>query len=60
LSYSETTLAQVGVLNPVPNGNDGGIWGAGPAVDADGNVYLLTGNGTFDSKLDSSAFPSSC
>ena len=60
LSYSETTLAQVGVLNLVPNGNDGGIWaaGSGPAVDADGNVYLLTGNGTFDGTLDASGFPS--
>ena len=60
LSYSETTLAQAGVLNLIPNGNDGGIWaaGSGPAVDADGNVYLLTGNGTFDVALDSSGFPS--
>ena len=29
LAYNETTLAQVGVLNVVPNGNDGGIWSAG-------------------------------
>ena len=44
LSYSETTLAQVGVLNVVPNGNDGGIWsaGSGPAVDANGNISLST------------------
>ena len=59
LSYNETTLAQVGVLNLVPNGNDGGIWGAGsgPAVDSDGNVFLLTGNGTFDTTLNASGFP---
>ncbi len=60
LSYNETNLQQVGVLNLIPNGNDGGIWGAGsgPAVDASGNVYLLTGNGTFDAALNSSGFPS--
>lgn len=60
LSYNESTLAQAGVLNLVPNGNDAGIWaaGSGPAADANGNVYLLTGNGTFDVTLDASGFPS--
>ncbi|HXS98725.1 MAG TPA: hypothetical protein VN736_29215 [Candidatus Limnocylindrales bacterium] len=60
LSYDEKTLAQRGVLNLAPNGNDGGIWasGAGPAADANGNVYLLTGNGTFDVALTASGFPS--
>ena len=60
LAYNERTLAQVGVLNLIPNGNDGGIWsaGSGPAVDADGNVFLLTGNGTFDTTLSASGFPS--
>jgi len=60
LSYSETTLQRVGVLNLIPNGNDGGIWaaGSGPAVDAGGNLFLLTGNGTFDVALNSSGFPS--
>src|SRR5437588_835281 len=53
ISYSETTLAQVNVLNLTPNGNDGALWnaGAGPAADGSGNVYVLTGNGTFDSTL---------
>jgi len=59
LSYSETTLAQVGVLNVVPNGSDGGIWsaGSGPAADANGNIYALIGNGTFDTTLNTSGFP---
>jgi uncharacterized repeat protein (TIGR01451 family) len=59
LSYNETSLAQVGVLNLEPNGKDGGIWsaGSGPAADGNGNLYLLTGNGTFDTTL-ASGFPS--
>ena len=33
-----------------PNANLGGIWGSGNGVEADtlGNVYTVTGNGTFD------------
>jgi hypothetical protein len=58
IGYSESTLAQTGVLNLTPNGSDGGIWmaGGGPAADAAGNLYLLMGNGTFDTAL-SSGFP---
>ena len=61
MGYSATTLAQTTVLNLTPNGNDGAIWmaGAGPAADSAGNVYLLDGNGTFDSTLNSGGFPSS-
>jgi hypothetical protein len=60
IGYNESTLAQVSVLDLTPNGSDGGIWmsGAGPAADANGNIYLLTGNGTFDTTL-SQGFPSS-
>jgi hypothetical protein len=60
IGYSEATLKQAGVLNLIPNGNDGGIWaaGSGPAADASGNVFLLTGNGTFDATLNASGFPS--
>jgi len=59
LGYSETSLNQVGVLNVVPNGNDGGIWsaGSGPAADANGNIFVLIGNGTFDPVLNPSGFP---
>ncbi len=58
IGYNETTLAQTTVLNLIPNGNDGGIWsaGSGPQADAAGNVYLPTGNGTFDTTL-SGGFP---
>src|SRR2546429_682866 len=60
MAYSADTLAQTGVLNLVPNGSDGGIWMAGtaPAADAAGNIYIILGNGTFDTLLDSSGLPS--
>jgi hypothetical protein len=60
MGYNATTLAQVNVLNLTPNGSEGGIWaaGSGPAVDANGNIYLLTGNGTFDTTLTGGGFPS--
>ncbi len=43
-------LQQVAVLTSTPNSQAGGIWASGgaPAVDANGNVYVSTGNGEFD------------
>lgn len=60
MAYDPATLAQTSVLNVTPNGSRGAIWmaGAGPAADATGNVYLLDGNGTFDTTLDAGGFPS--
>jgi hypothetical protein len=60
IAYSADTLQQTGVLNLVPNGNEGGIWmsGAAPAVDAAGNIYIIVGNGDFDSNLNNAGFPS--
>jgi hypothetical protein len=59
MSYSADTLHQTKVLNLVPNGNEGGIWMAGtaPAADASGNIYLIVGNGDFDTSLNGSGFP---
>jgi chitodextrinase len=50
ISYNASTLAQDAALNLTPNGALGGIWmsGGGPAADSSGNIYLATGNGTFD------------
>lgn len=49
--YNATNVAQqVGAFNATPNGGLGGFWdgGGGPSVDAQGNLYFQTGNGTFD------------
>jgi hypothetical protein len=50
IGYDAQTLSPVFVFNTSPNGTRGGIWMAGgaPAVDDSGNLYLATGNGTFD------------
>ncbi len=50
MAYDAQTLAQKAVLNVNPDGTEAGIWLAdtGPAVDAEGNLFVPTGNGTFD------------
>ena len=59
IGYNENTLAQTTVLNVTPNGNEGSFWsaGAGPAADANGNIFALVANGTFDTTLNASGFP---
>jgi outer membrane protein assembly factor BamB len=49
-AYSAAHLRFQAVFNATPNGSEGAIWEAGdaPAVDGKGNVFVLTGNGTFD------------
>src|SRR5580692_10886680 len=50
IAYDPQTLTQKAVLNVNPDGSEGGIWlsDTGPAVDSEGNLYVPTGNGTFD------------
>jgi outer membrane protein assembly factor BamB len=51
IAFDSDTLRQ---LDPVfcttLGGEMGGIWqaGSGPAADAQGNIYIMTGNGSFD------------
>jgi len=49
LGYDTTTLQQVMAFVATPNGEGAGVWQAngGPAADADGNIYIVTGDGTF-------------
>jgi Immunoglobulin domain len=61
ISYAESSLARNGVLNIAANSSAGpAIWmaGGGPAVDASGNIYLLSANGAFETTLDANGFPS--
>jgi hypothetical protein len=50
IGFDAQTLSPVAVFNDTPNGSEGGIWMAAgaPAVDDNGNLYVSTGNGTFD------------
>ena len=50
MAYDAQTLAQRSVLNVNPDGSEAGIWLAdsGPAADSEGNLYVPTGNGTFN------------
>ncbi len=51
-AYNATNLSQrPAVYNSTPNGGQGGFWqgGGGPSVDAEGNLFLQTGNGSVDS-----------
>jgi hypothetical protein len=59
MSYNESTLAQTSVLDVTPNGSEGAIWmaGSGLAADANGFIYFLDGNGTFDASLNKAGFP---
>jgi len=54
ISYNAGTLAQEAIFNDSPNGNRGGIWmgGSGPAADPAGNIYLATGNGSWNGTTD--------
>ncbi len=46
--YDAHTLQLKNLYNDTPSGEAGGIWesGQGPAADAQGNLYVVTGNGT--------------
>jgi len=66
IAYNQSTLVQAGALNvgPGSSGNSPetvgpGIWmsGSGPSVDSAGYIYLLTGNGPFETNLTVGGYP---
>jgi hypothetical protein len=61
VAYSADTLAQSGVIDLVPNNRGGGIWmgGGGPAADAAGSVYVISGNGIGDTPGTNSSYGNS-
>jgi uncharacterized protein (TIGR03437 family) len=50
IGYDAKTLERVAIYTSTPNWEAGSIWqsGAAPAADGSGNIYIITGNGTFD------------
>src|SRR5438874_8543494 len=54
LGYDAATLQQQVVYNATPNAYAGGMWesGTGMAADAQGNLYVVTGNGTVGDAAD--------
>lgn len=68
MMYDENTLKQTSVLNLTPNSDpsephfqagEGSIWQGGTALagDAQGNIYFLDANGSFDATLDANGSP---
>jgi len=53
IGYDSKTLQQVALYIDTPNWDAGSIWqsGAAPAADPEGNIFLVSGNGTFDTNL---------
>lgn len=50
LGYNATNLSQTAAFNVTRSGSQGAVWSGGmaPAADSSGNIYIMTGNGTFD------------
>jgi len=50
VGFNASTLAVSSILNVSPNAQYSGIWmgGGAPSADGNNNIYLITGNGTFD------------
>jgi hypothetical protein len=53
MGFNASNLSQITAWNDSPTGSQAGIWqgGQGATVDGAGNLYFLTGNGTWDGRL---------
>ncbi len=53
MAYDANTLRQTAVFNTTPSGSEASIWQSGqaPAADPQGNVYVVSGNGSWDGKV---------
>jgi len=54
MSYSASTLAQEAAFNTSADGSANGVWmsGGGLAADSNGNIFIATGNGTWNGTTD--------
>ena len=50
MAYDASTLSQIHTLNTTSAGSEGSIWqsGNGLAADSNGNIYFITGNGSWN------------
>ncbi len=58
MSFDPATLRMTAAWTPDPSGYLGGIWmgGGGPAADANGEIYVVVGNGQTDNMLGGSNY----
>ncbi len=56
--FDANTLAMTNVMSTSANGEGDGVWmgGGGFSVDANGNMFLVSGDGTFDGNVGGSAW----
>lgn len=61
VAFDAGTLKQSSAIDLVPNNSGGGMWmgGGGPAADASGNVYVISGNGFGDTPGTNSSYGNS-
>jgi len=61
IAFDAGTLIQTGAIDLVPNNSGGGMWmgGGGPAADASGNIYVISGNGFGDTPGTNSSYGNS-
>jgi hypothetical protein len=56
LALSTTSLKVTGAYCSTPNGSEGGTWRT-PIADNQGNIWIVTGNGSFDTQAGSNGLP---